>query len=250
MRLNTKQSLTLVTIALSVVMLSSCSQKLQSNMANISEKPVPIGPMVQENTCLLSGPSKIAAGTLTALTLNYNFVVPDSAKLYWNGSNNGVDIAREAYGQSNIYSWSFEYLNTSLAGNYTRYITVVDAAGKTLCTSNVIQVELLPATADNVIDDGLGLKADSNCTQLGGSLGTSEDSLDLCTAPSWTLYNKMNSLNLLKPHTYGPNIGLPNPASVNCNDVGGIELNTATTTVCSVNKFTLLNNANAVIDLK
>lgn len=64
-----------------------------------------------------------------------------------------------------------------------------------------------------------------NCLKLGGVLETTQNEHGVdanCAIDEWKLYTEMNKRGLVKKHSYRqPPIGLPNPASVNCNDIKG-----------------------------
>jgi putative hemolysin len=69
-----------------------------------------------------------------------------------------------------------------------------------------------------------------NCLKLGGTLErvvTPEGEDANCRIEEWKLFRAMSEQNLVKPHHYG-NGAMPNPAAVNCIDIGG-ELRSVTT---------------------
>ena len=62
-----------------------------------------------------------------------------------------------------------------------------------------------------------------NCIKLGGVLEKYENPLgedSNCVLEEWHLYREMKKRNLVKPHDYDMG-GMPNPAAVNCADIGG-----------------------------
>ncbi len=71
---------------------------------------------------------------------------------------------------------------------------------------------------------GTGNPASINCLELGGVLESSgSHEKSFCVIEQWRLFTQMNDRGLVKPHDYTSNgpIGMPNPASVNCNDITG-----------------------------
>ncbi|MBN8542354.1 MAG: DUF333 domain-containing protein [Deltaproteobacteria bacterium] len=93
-----------------------------------------------------------------------------------------------------------------------------------------------------------------NCLVLGGELEnyTTEAGENAnCVIEEWTLFKEMNDRGLVKPHQYGPGVGMPNPAAVNCIDIGGDLRAEAmptgeTSTFCVVEQWTLFNTIDAV----
>lgn len=70
---------------------------------------------------------------------------------------------------------------------------------------------------------GPGNPAAYNCIKLGGFLESftspqGEDSN--CVIDEWKLFNEMYQRGLVKPHHHD-NVGMPNPAAVNCIDING-----------------------------
>ncbi len=67
--------------------------------------------------------------------------------------------------------------------------------------------------------------ASVNCIKLGGGLESAVDSdgnsFGLCVIGLWALYKEMNDRGLVKPHPGGPGVGMPNPAALNCVEIGG-----------------------------
>jgi putative hemolysin len=62
------------------------------------------------------------------------------------------------------------------------------------------------------------------CEDLGGELTIAKDpnggEYGICNIEEWSLFRQMSARGLVKPHRY-PGVGMPNPASVNCEDIGG-----------------------------
>lgn len=71
---------------------------------------------------------------------------------------------------------------------------------------------------------GPGNPASVNCKMLGGKseLVTEPNGGQYanCVIEEWKLYRAMDERGLVKRHEY-PGVGMPNPASVNCADLGG-----------------------------
>ncbi len=70
---------------------------------------------------------------------------------------------------------------------------------------------------------GPGNPAALNCIKLGGGLErfrTPQGEDSNCVIEEWQLYREMHARKLDKRHRYGPG-GVPNPAAVNCADIGG-----------------------------
>ena len=70
---------------------------------------------------------------------------------------------------------------------------------------------------------GPGNPASINCEKLGGQIeiiNTPQGQVGMCNVEEWLLFREMYARGLTKDHHYGPG-GMPNPASVNCLDVGG-----------------------------
>lgn len=70
---------------------------------------------------------------------------------------------------------------------------------------------------------GPGNPASINCVKLGGELVLMESPAGQyanCVIDEWTLFNEMSVRGLVKPHHY-EGLSMPNPAAVNCVDIGG-----------------------------
>ena len=70
---------------------------------------------------------------------------------------------------------------------------------------------------------GLGNPAAKNCLKLGGTLESYQTNAgedNKCVIEEWKLFREMYDRHLVKEHHY-PHMGMPNPAAVNCIDVGG-----------------------------
>lgn len=70
---------------------------------------------------------------------------------------------------------------------------------------------------------GVPNPASVNCTRLGGALESHPSAAGeyaLCVIDEWRLYRAMDRRGLVIHHHYGTG-GMPNPASVNCGDIGG-----------------------------
>ena len=92
---------------------------------------------------------------------------------------------------------------------------------------------------------GDGNPASVNCVKLGGTLEfveTPQGQVGNCVIGEWTLYQEMANRDLVVHHHYGPG-GMPNPAAVNCNDIGGeiriIETPAGQSGYCVVEEWTL-----------
>ena len=63
-----------------------------------------------------------------------------------------------------------------------------------------------------------------------------------CVVDQWTLFRDMSSKGLVIHHNYGPG-GMPNPAAVNCEDVGGtirvVDTNEGQEGDCVIEEWTL-----------
>lgn len=70
---------------------------------------------------------------------------------------------------------------------------------------------------------GPGNPSTANCLKLGGTLEdleTPAGQSSHCLIEEWQLFREMAKRNLIKQHRYG-NLGMPNPAAVNCADIKG-----------------------------
>ncbi len=95
-----------------------------------------------------------------------------------------------------------------------------------------------------------------NCLFLHGALeeyttpaGVSSN----CVVDEWELYLEMERRNLVTPHQYGPG-AMPNPAAVNCLDIGG-QLREVTTPAgtagsCVIDEWALFKVINVTADKK
>jgi putative hemolysin len=86
-------------------------------------------------------------------------------------------------------------------------------------------LNVMPAFAGGGSSIGVGNPAAKNCIELGGKLqildvqGQAEN----CLIEEWNLFRTMYRCHLVQVHHYGSpgQIGMANPASVNCADIGG-----------------------------
>lgn len=96
---------------------------------------------------------------------------------------------------------------------------------------------------------GLGNPAAENCIKLEGTLEYGEQSN--CVVDEWHLWIEMNKRGLTQHHQYpGHPIGLPNPAAVNCIDIGGqtrtLETPEGQLGLCVVEQWTLFRAINVI----
>ncbi len=88
--------------------------------------------------------------------------------------------------------------------------------------------------------------ASYHCLELGGSLesvNSPQGQYANCVIEEWQLFRKMQEQGLVLDHNYGPGVGFPNPASVNCEDIGGalrsIESPLGQSAMCIVEEWAL-----------
>jgi putative hemolysin len=112
----------------------------------------------------------------------------------------------------------------------------------------------MPAFAGGGSSIGIGNPASKNCGELGGILKSYQSPRGegaYCVVDEWNLFRLMSQCRLVQVHHYGRNgqIGMPNPASVNCADVGGVTRVVKTPTgergVCVVEEWMLFRSVDA-----
>ncbi|MFL5813358.1 MAG: DUF333 domain-containing protein [Bdellovibrionia bacterium] len=86
---------------------------------------------------------------------------------------------------------------------------------------------VMPAYAGGGSSIGIGSPASKNCVVLDGVLKPFQfrgGEADYCVLDEWNLFRFMYQCHLVHVHHYGRRgqIGMPNPAAVNCADVGGV----------------------------
>lgn len=99
---------------------------------------------------------------------------------------------------------------------------------------------------------GLGNPAAENCVKLEGTLEPTQNDYGQdanCVVDEWHLWSEMKNRGLVKPHEYPTNpVPLPNPAAVNCQDIGGdlrsVETPAGTQGFCVINQWKLLEAIN------
>ena len=87
-----------------------------------------------------------------------------------------------------------------------------------------------------------------NCVRLGGeleSVNTKKGTYSNCVIQEWTLFRAMYERGLVKDHQYGPG-AMPNPAAVNCTDIGGSLRYISQNSACVVEEWTLFRVINVL----
>lgn len=106
---------------------------------------------------------------------------------------------------------------------------------------------------------GLGNPAAKNCIKLGGALesfSTPAGQDAYCVIDEWLLWREMNARGLVKPHNSNRRgtVDMPNPAAVNCKNVGGqfrLEKTPAGDRgLCVVEQWTLIRSINVTQEQK
>ncbi len=101
---------------------------------------------------------------------------------------------------------------------------------------------------------GLGNPASENCIKLEGTLESVQDEYGQksnCVVEQWHLWREMDKRGLVKHHEYPTEpIGIPNPAAVNCQDIGGehrgVETPEGSTGFCVIEVWTLFRVINVL----
>jgi putative hemolysin len=98
--------------------------------------------------------------------------------------------------------------------------------------------------------------ASVNCEKLGGKLELVDDingQYGMCHIEEWTLFSEMSARGLVKEHHYG-NVGMPNPASVNCEDIGGaiqiMQEPAGETGICVIEEWTLFRTIDVTAEIE
>ena len=99
---------------------------------------------------------------------------------------------------------------------------------------------------------GPGNPATLNCDQLGGvteSFQNSNGEDANCVIEEWLLFREMTARGLTQSHRYGEG-AMPNPAAVNCADIGGdsrvVETREGQTGFCVVGQWALFRVINVI----
>lgn len=127
---------------------------------------------------------------------------------------------------------------------------------KTMILLTFVCLSTSTVFAGPAISEGVPNPASVNCTKLGGQLNivTEPDGgqASYCTIDEWQLFKEMYQRGLIKPHKYGQN-GMPNPAAVNCVDIGG-EIDIVTNPdggqagYCKIEEWTLFKAINVTAE--
>lgn len=96
--------------------------------------------------------------------------------------------------------------------------------------------------------------ASLNCLKLDGQLeriDTANGQYSNCVVEEWQLFREMSARGLVKDHSSG-GMGMANPASVNCNDIGGqvrmVETHQGQFGQCVVEEWTLFRAINVTAE--
>lgn len=179
--------------------------------------------------CSLTSNNPIKIGENAKFVFSTNFEIPKDSKLIWNGQSYNVSFT-EADG----YTWlnrGLAYSSPVQAGIHKRQVVLNDVNGNLICQSNVLKVEFSGE-----------IQADNSCSNVGGRL--SGEDHKLCSIEAWTLYRSMLARNLVNiPSQSGSSIGLANPSSVNCVNIGGNNVTSidGSSSNCVVNKYKIWN---------
>ena len=208
------------------------SSTLNDTKSNDSKTPTSETNVIQSSvkTCLLASNNPVKIGDNVKFEFSANFEIPKDSSFIWKGQSYNVSFTEKTDGHSWL-SRGLSYSSPIQAGIHKRQVILNDASGNLICQSNVLKVEFTGDVPANIA-----------CANANGQL-TGEDK-ENCTIEAWTLYRAMSARNLVNiPPQSGSALGLANPSSVNCVNIGGNNVSSSdgSGSNCVVSKYKIWN---------